>query len=57
MLPDFLYTFFDNAFVLLSAVVLGVAAVPWLVALVLPVLAIFYVVQAIRVNWLESNLL
>ena len=45
LLPDTLYQFLDNVFVLITAVVLALVAVPWLLLLLLPYGALLYVMQ------------
>eukprot|EP00041_Stephanoeca_diplocostata_P026627 m.720956 g.720956 ORF g.720956 m.720956 type:complete len:1460 (+) comp23010_c0_seq3:362-4741(+) len=45
LLPDFLYQFLDNFFVLFSAVVLSVAAVPWLLVLLALLVPVYYQIQ------------
>eukprot|EP00039_Didymoeca_costata_P003406 m.67460 g.67460 ORF g.67460 m.67460 type:complete len:1335 (+) comp11890_c0_seq2:239-4243(+) len=45
LLPDVMYQFLDNFFVLLSAVILALAAVPWLFVLLAMILPFYYIVQ------------
>ena len=45
LLPDFMFQFLDNVFVLITALALSVASVPWIIALIAPVLAGTYFVQ------------
>ena len=45
LLPDTLYQFLDNFFVLVTAVVLALVAIPWLLLLLLPYAAILYTLQ------------
>lgn len=47
LVPDRLFNFLDNGFILVSAMLLAVASVPWLLVLLLPALAAGYWIQAV----------
>ena len=45
LLPDFLYQFLDNAFILISCVTMAFASIPWLIVAVVPLLLAFRSIQ------------